>query len=176
MIANVNGSFKNFDGSIYTTGSDFTNAEIDLWIDPASIDTGEAKRDEHLKGFDFLDASKHNQISFRSNTMQRKETEGAYELWGDFTLKGITKHIQLDVEFGGVAKDLNGKEKAGFVVTGKINRSDWNLLWNPTLESGGFLVSDEIKITCELELDNLGTLDDTMKLEKENNIAQSAQS
>lgn len=176
MIANVSGSFKNFDGSIYTTGSDFTNAEIDLWIDPTSINTGEAKRDEHLKGLDFLDVSTHSQISFRSNTMQKKEAAGEFELWGNFTLKGITKHIRLDVEFGGIGKDFNGKEKAGFVITGKINRSDWNLMWNPTLESGGFLVSDEIKISCELELENLGIQDDTMILEKEEIKFHSTQS
>lgn len=167
MIANVNGTFKNYDVSIYTTGNDFTSAEVDLWIDPSSINTNDEKRDEHLKGSDFLNASNHSQISFTSNTMQMKDAIDEYELWGDLTIKGITKHIKLDVEFGGIAKDPYGTEKAGFVVTGKINRSEWDLVWNPTLETGGFLVSDEIKICCELELVNLGSQDDTISLEKD---------
>jgi polyisoprenoid-binding protein YceI len=165
MIAHVKGTFKNYDASIYTTGIDFTTAEIDVWIDPASFDSGDAERDEHIIGKDFFDTENHKQISFSANTMEVKNSLGEHELWGDLTMKGITKHIMLKVEFGGMAIDGFGREKAGFIVTGKINRSDWGLEWNSILEGGGLLLSDEIKIFCELELINLGSKDDTLKLE-----------
>lgn len=165
MISNVNGSFKTFDASIYTTGQDFTTAEIDLWIDPSSINTGDEKRDEHLKGPDFFDAENHKQISFTSSTIGKPDADGNHELWGELTMKGITKNVKLDVEFGGISKDPWGNEKAGFTVSGKINRSDWCLVWNGTLETGGLLLGDEVKISCEIELVNAGQKDLTMELE-----------
>jgi polyisoprenoid-binding protein YceI len=167
MISNIKGSFKNYDASIYTTGTDFTNAEIDLWIDPASINTGDEKRDEHLRGADFFDVANHKQISFSSNTMQKKDAKNEFELWGDFTLKGITKHIKLDVYFAGIAKNAYGSEIAGFVLTGKLNRSDWGLVWNSAVETGTLLISEEVHITCEIELINLGSKGNILSLENE---------
>jgi polyisoprenoid-binding protein YceI len=152
MITNVKGTFKEFDGSIYTTDENFMTSEIDFWINPASIDTGDAKRDEHLKSADFFDVENHKQITFVGNTYEKVDKDGSYELYGDLTIKGITKQVKLDVEFGGVMKDPWGNEKAGFSVNGKINRKDWGLVWNATLETGGVLVSEEIKISCEIQL------------------------
>lgn len=165
MIAHAKGSFKNFDASIYTSGKDFTTAEIDLWIDPSSIITGDAKRDEHLKGPDFFDVQNHKQITFTSSQIGKRGTDGQHELWGELTMKGIAKNIKLDVQFGGIVNDPWGKEKAGFTVTGTLKRSDWGLVWNAALETGGVMVSDEVVISCEVELSNAGQKDLLMKLE-----------
>ena len=166
MIAHVKGTFKTFDASIYTNSDDFTTAEVDLWIDPASIFTGDAKRDEHLKSPEFFDVGRHKQITFTSSTMGKADADGKQELWGELTMLGITKNVKLDVHFGGIAKDPWGNEKAGFTLTGKIIRSDWGLVWNATIETGGVMVSDEVTILCEIELINKGQEDMTMKLEQ----------
>jgi len=159
MIAHIKGAFKTFDASIYTTQKDFTTAEVDLWIDSFSISTGDEKRDEHLRSSDFFDVKNHKQITFISSTIGPADKNGCHELWGELTMVGVTKNIKLDVQFGGISKDPWGNEKAGFSVTGKINRSDWGLEWNTPLETGGLLVSDEVTITCDLELTNLGNRD-----------------
>jgi polyisoprenoid-binding protein YceI len=166
MIAHVKGTFKIFDASIYTNSSDFTTADVDLWIDPASISTGDAKRDEHLQSPEFFDVLKHKQITFTSSTMGKPGKDGIQELWGELTIIGVTKNVKLDVQFGGIVKDPWGNEKAGFTLTGKINRSDWGLVWNATLETGGVMVSDEVSISCEIELINNGQEDMTMKLQQ----------
>lgn len=152
MITNVKGVFKEFDASIYTTGEDFMTSEIDFWLNPASIDTGAPDRDAHLKSADFFDVENHKQITFIGDTYEKVDNDGSYTLWGDLTIKGITKKIKLDVEFGGIMKDPWGNEKAGFTINGKINRKDWELNWNAALEAGGVLVGDEIKISCDIEL------------------------
>ncbi len=165
MISNVNGSFKTFDASIYTTGKDFTTAEIDLWIDSNSINTGDEKRDEHLKAADFFDAENHKQISFTSSTVGKPDADGNHELWGELTFKGITQNIKLSVEFGGITKDPWGNEKAGFSVSGKINRSDLGLGWNGAMDASGLVLGDEVKISCEIQLLNAGQKDLKMELE-----------
>jgi polyisoprenoid-binding protein YceI len=152
MITNVKGVFKEFDASIYTTGDDFMTAEIDCWINPASVDTGNADRDAHLKSADFLDVENHKEINFTANTYEKVDNDGSYELYGDLTIKGITKRIKLDVEFGGVIRDPWGNEKAGFSINGKINRKDWGLEWNSMLNGGGLLVGNDVWISCEIEL------------------------
>ena len=165
MISNVKGAFKLFDASIYTTLKDFTTAEIDLWIDVASVTTGDAKRDEHLRGADFFDVQKHKQITFTSSTIGKSDKDGNRELWGELTMKGIKKNIKLNVQFGGILNDPWGNEKAGFTITGFINRSDWGLSWNNAMETGGFMLSDEVAISCEVELTNAGQKDLKMELE-----------
>ena len=152
MISNVKGIFSEFDASIYTTGDDFTTAEIDCWINVASIETGNADRDKHLKGPDFFDAENHPQISFTSNTYENVDKDSSYELWGTLTMKGISKKIKLDVEFGGVVKDPWGNEKAGFSINGKINRKDWELNWNNLLETGGVMLGEQVTVSCDIQL------------------------
>lgn len=152
MITNVRGVFKEFNASIYTTAKDFMTVEMDFWLNPASIDTGDVKRDEHLKGADFFDVDNHKQITFIGNTYQKEDAKNKYTLYGELAMKGISKQIKLDVEFGGTTKDPWGNEKAGFTITGKINRKDWGLTWNNPLEAGGMLVSDEVLINCEVQL------------------------
>ena len=152
MITNVKGEFKEFNASIYTTGENFMTSEIDFWLNPASVNTGDPKRDEHLRSIDFFDVENHKQISFTGNTYEQADGDGSYTLYGDLTIKGIKKQVKLDVEFGGVMKDPWGNEKAGFTINGKINRKDWGLNWNAALEAGGVLVSDEVRINCEVQL------------------------
>jgi len=165
MIAHVKGAFKTFDASIYTTDKDFTTAEIDLWIDASSITTGDINRDKHLKGVDFFDVHNHKQITFTSTTIENPGPDGTHELWGKLTIKGITKNVKLNVQFGGIITDPWRNEKAGFTVTGKINRNDWGLTWNTSMETGGFMVSEEVTISCEVELINAGPKDLAMELE-----------
>jgi polyisoprenoid-binding protein YceI len=165
MISNTKGVFKIFDAAIYTSEKDFTTAEIDVWIDAGSINTGDEKRDEHLKGPDFFDVENHKQISFTAKTIEKQDADGNQELWGELTMKGVTKKIKLNAEFGGILTDPWGKERAGFTVKGKINRSDWGLVWNAAIETGGLMVGDEIKISCEIELMNTSASDLVMDLE-----------
>jgi polyisoprenoid-binding protein YceI len=152
MISNVRGVFKQFDASIYTTGDNFESVEVDCFIDAASVDTGNADRDKHLVGPDFFDSANFPQLSFTANTVENVDKDGSYELWGELVIKGISKKIKLDVEFGGVVKDPWGNEKAAFTLNGKINRKDWGLNWNTALEAGGVLVSEDVRISCEVQL------------------------
>ncbi len=165
MIAHVKGAFKTFDASIYTTDKDFATAAIDLWIDASSITTGNVKRDEHLISPDFFDAKNHKQITFTSSTIGKADAEGNHELWGELTIKGVTKNLKLHVAFGGLLNDPWGKERAGFTVTGKMNRNDWGLNWNSPIETGGLVVGEEISISCEIELTNAGEKDLEMELQ-----------
>ena len=100
MVANVRGSFKEFYASIYTTGDDFLSAEIDCWINPASIDTGNEKRDAHLKSADFFDVETYKEINFEANTIELVDKDNNYKLFGALTMKGVKKQIRLHVEPG----------------------------------------------------------------------------
>ena len=148
MITNVKGEFRKFEAVI--DGEDFTKAAITANIDVASIDTNNTDRDNHLKSPDFFDAPQFPSIAFTGTSFTKKDEEN-YVLKGNLTLKGVTKEVSLDVEFGGANKDPWGNEKAGFSVSGKINRNDFNLNWNAALEAGGVLVSEEVKIHAELQ-------------------------
>ncbi|MFA5815454.1 MAG: YceI family protein [Bacteroidales bacterium] len=151
MIVNVKGLFKEFDMNVSTNGDDFNGAKIDFKMKAASINTGEAGRDTHLKSADFFDVENYPEITFTLGSLKQIDEEN-FELLGDLTIRGISKPIKLDVEFGGVQKDPWGNTKAGFTLTGKVNRKDFGVLWNATLESGGVLVGEEVKILCEVEL------------------------
>ncbi|MFI5148838.1 MAG: YceI family protein [Bacteroidia bacterium] len=169
MITHAKGSFKSFEASIVTTGKDFTTAVINVAIDVSSISTGDVKRDEHLLGEDFFDVKKHKQINFTSETIGKVDAQGNHELWGSLTMKGITKRIMLNVQFGGMVKDPWGNEKAGFTLSGKLQRSNWELTWNAALETGGFMVSEDVTIACEIELVNQGSKVMTLKSSEESN-------
>jgi polyisoprenoid-binding protein YceI len=152
MITNVKGVFKDFNANVYTSGDDFVPSGIELMINSGSIDTGDTKRDEHLKSSDFFDVENFRQISYDGTKCEKADNEGNFVMYGDLTIKGVKKPVKLDVEFGGIMKDPWGNEKAGFTVNGKINRKDWGLNWNAALEAGGVLVSDEVKISAEAQL------------------------
>ena len=149
MIAKVRGVFKKFDADVHTSGIDFSTAVIDLWIDTSSVYTGDEKRDEHLRSDDFFDVANFKEISFTSDSISKADAGSNHEMWGKLSIKGISKVIELNVVFGGIITDPWGNERAGFSVTGKINRKDWNLNWNTALSMGGVMLSDEIKINWE---------------------------
>lgn len=153
MITNVKGTFKDYDASIYTTGEDFNTAEVDFWLDPHSVDTGDVNRDNHIRSGDFFDVENFKQIHFTTDfAIEKVDNDGSYEVWGDLTIRGIKKQIKLSIEFGGIVKDPWGNHKAGITVHTKINRKDWGLNWNAALEAGGVLVSDEVRIAASLQL------------------------
>lgn len=149
MINNVKGEFRKFNASLVAEGSDFTKSSITANIDAASIFTNDDQRDGHLKSADFFDVENYPTLSFQGKSfIGLGET---YKLTGILTIKGVSKEVELAVEFGGFNKDPWGNEKAGFSVEGKINRKDFGLTWNAALETGGVLVSDEVKISAELQ-------------------------
>jgi len=150
MISNVLGSFKEFEGKASMVENDFSSAIVNFSISAASIDTEAADRDTHLKSVDFFDVENYPKIEFAGKGMTQKD-EDNYELKGNLTIKGISKPVTLVVEFGGLMTDPWGNKKAGFSVTGEINRKDWGMVWNAALETGGVLVSDKVKILCDVE-------------------------
>lgn len=150
MISNVLGSFKKFEGSASMIENDFSSTKVSLSIYTDSIDTEAADRDAHLKSADFFDAENFPKIEFEGKGMTQKD-EDNFELAGNLTIKGITKPISLSVEYGGLMTDPWGNKKAGYSVTGEINRKDWGMGWNAALEAGGVLVGEKIKIMCDVE-------------------------
>jgi polyisoprenoid-binding protein YceI len=153
MITTVTGTFKTYAGEIETNGEDFTGAKIKFTADINSIDTGSEQRDGHLKGEDFFSAAEHPQLVFMSSDSgMEKKSEHEYILSGKLTIRDKTLPIQLNVEFGGIAKDPWGNTKAGFEVTGKINRKDFGLKFHAVNEAGNLLVSEEIKLIAEIQL------------------------
>lgn len=150
MISNVMGSFKEFEGKASMVENDFSTTKVSVTIKAASIDTEAPDRDAHLKSADFFDVEKFPVLEFEGNGMVQKDEEN-YELNGDLTIKGITKPVKLSVEYGGLMTDPWGNKKAGFSVTGEINRKDWGMVWNAALEAGGVLVADKVKILCDVE-------------------------
>ena len=151
MITTVTGYFKEFSASAESQDNDFENAKISFEAKTASVDTNNEDRDNHLKSGDFFDAENFPVLKFESTSMEKVD-DGNYKLNGQMTIKDSTKPLTLDVEFGGIMKDPWGNEKAGFSLSGKINRKDWGLNWNATLETGGLLVSDDVRIFCEIQL------------------------
>lgn len=152
MITNINGKFHNFTVEAETEEEDFMTAKVTATIDVDSISTGSEDRDKHLRSPDFFDVNKHRNITFVTTKYENVDNDGSYELYGDLTIKDVTKNIKLAVEFGGVVKDPWGNTKAGFTINGKINRKDFGLNWNAATETGGVLVGDEVKIYCEIQL------------------------
>jgi polyisoprenoid-binding protein YceI len=151
MVTNVSGNFNSFSVTAETTDDHFSNAVVEFAADTASISTNSEQRDEHLKSADFFDAANFPHITFKATKLEKAGSDD-FELTGDLTIKGVTKSIKLNAEFGGVVKDPWGNTKAGFTVTGKINRKDFGLSWNAALETGGVMVSEDVKINSEIQL------------------------
>lgn len=150
MFTNVSGKFDTFQATAESDGDNFENARFDFQAETTSINTGNADRDNHLRGGDFFDAAQFPQLTFKSTAFQQKSGDD-YTLTGDLSLHGVTKSISLDVEFGGLAQDPWGNTKAGLSATGKLNRKDFGLNWNAALEAGGVLVGEEVKLHIELQ-------------------------
>ncbi|MFI5451764.1 YceI family protein [Pedobacter sp. UC225_61] len=149
MITTVTGNLKSFSAELTSNDDDFTNADISFKGDISSIDTGNIDRDNHLKSADFFDAEKYANIEFKSTSVEKDGDD--YILKGDLTVKDVTKSVKLTAEFGGIATDPWGNTKAGFTLSGKINRNDFGLTWNAALETGGVMVSEEVRILGELQ-------------------------
>lgn len=150
MITNVKGEFRKFNASLSSDGNSFNNAAVSVSIDAASVFTNEENRDNHLKSADFFDVENNKEITFTGTSFTKVDDEN-FTLKGNLTIKGVSKEISLAVEFGGVNKDPWGNEKAGFSVSGKFNRKDFGLNWNAALETGGVLVSEEVKLNAEVQ-------------------------
>jgi polyisoprenoid-binding protein YceI len=150
VISTVSGFFKSFAGELITDNNDFENAEIDFTLDIDSIDTNQSQRDEHLKSAEFFDAAQYPQISFKSSSFT-KTGDDEYALKGDLTIKDVTKPVTLDVEFGGSAADFYGQTKAGFEISGKINRKEFGLTWDGVTEAGSIVVGEDIKLLINVQ-------------------------
>ena len=150
MIANVKGEFRNFNATIVTEGNDFSKGNVEVIIEAGSVFTNATDRDTHLKSADFFDVDNNKELKFTGKSLKRLDDDN-YLLTGLLNIKGIEKEVSFDVEFGGINKDPWGNMKAGFSLNGKINRKDWKLNWNAALETGGVLVSDEVRITADVQ-------------------------
>jgi len=153
VISEVEGSFKDFDGTVEHTKPDFSDAKINFTIKVASIDTDNEKRNGHLKSTDFFDAEKFPEITFTSSSLKPLGSN-KYELTGNLTMKGITKPVKFDVTYGG-QMNIKDQVKAGFKAKTTINRFDYDLKWNAATETGGLVVSKEVDITINAELNQV---------------------
>ena len=150
MITNVTGSFQQFDATMESNEDDFSDATISFEADVNSISNNE-QRDGHLKGADFFAADEFPKLQFSSTSFTKKSAD-TYSLKGNLTIKGITKPVELTVEYGGNMTDFYGQNKAGFEITGKINRSDFGLTWSAVTEAGGVVVSEEVKLHLAVQM------------------------
>jgi polyisoprenoid-binding protein YceI len=150
LVGTVTGHFRDFQGTIDLDREEPARSSVAFEIRAASIDTGNPKRDEHLRSPDFFDVDKHPTITFRSKRIAR--TSGnRYAVTGDFTLHGVTKELTLPVEFLGTARDPWGNERAGFSASTTLDRKAYGIVWNQTLDTGGLLLGDEVEVTIAIE-------------------------
>ncbi|MCW3462793.1 YceI family protein [Chitinophaga nivalis] len=151
MITTVTGQFASFDGTMETTGTDFSDATVSFEADINSITTQNAQRDQHLLTGDFFEAEKYPKLTFVSKEIKKVDSEN-YKLVGDLTIRDNTRTVELAVEFGGEVVDPWGQTKAGFELSGKINRKDFGLTFNATTETGGILLSDDVKLLASVQM------------------------
>lgn len=151
MISTVTGQFKTFNLVAETENDDFNTAKkIEFTADVDSIDTNSEQRNGHLKSPDFFDVEKYPQLKFTGKKYDADGDEG--KITGELTMHGVSKPVTLNVEFGGIVTDPYGQTKAGFTVSGKINRKDFGLSWGAVTETGNVLLADEVKINAEIQL------------------------
>ncbi|MBU6119431.1 YceI family protein [Hymenobacter siberiensis] len=151
VISTVTGSFSTFAGSMESAGDDkFENAQVEFSLDVESISTNQEQRDAHLRGEEFFDAAKFPQIKFVSTSFV--STGGnEYKVTGNLTVKDVTKPVTLEAEYGGSAVDFYGNHKAGFEVTGKINRKEFGLTWGAVTEAGSIVLGDDVKLIINVQ-------------------------
>jgi polyisoprenoid-binding protein YceI len=151
MISNVRGQFQKVNGTVEFDEAHPANSKVGVQIEAASVNTKEEKRDAHLRSPDFFDAEKYPYLTFKSKRIEVKDANHT-RLIGDLTIRDVTKEVSLDVEYNGSAKSPWGTTSAGFSAKTTIKRKEWNLNWNVALETGGWLVGDDININIELEI------------------------
>ncbi len=152
MISTVTGTFGTYEGSVETANDeDFTGSKVSFSADIDSISTGQEQRDGHLKSGDFFDAASFPKLTFASTSMEKVDDD-TYTVTGDLTIKGTTKQVTLKAEFGGIMGDFYGNTKAGFDISGKINRQDFGLTWGAVTEAGGVVVSDEVRLAFNIQV------------------------
>jgi len=150
LVGKVPGRFTGFSGTIEFTPGKPESWKVEAKIDPATINTDNEKRDGHLKSADFFDVAKHPEMSFKSTKVTDAKGDSA-KLHGELTMHGVTKPVVLDLEIGGTTKDPWGNTRAGFTATGKINRKDFGIVWNKTLDAGGLMLGEEVAVSLDIE-------------------------
>ena len=150
VISTVTGRFNNFSGTVHANKPDFSDARIQFEADVNSISTNNEQRDGHLKSPDFFDAASYPAIKFQSSSIARKG-EGEYVLAGNMTIRGTSRQVSLNVVYNGTVKGFEG-DVAAFEITGTLNRQDFGLRWNAMTETGGVVVSDDVRLDIVVEL------------------------
>ena len=150
MVSNVSGHFKAFNATVETEGDDMTTAKVHFTADVDSISTNSEQRDGHLKTGDFFDAANHPQIIFDGQGLEHVEGEH-YKIHGTLNMRGVSKEVTLNVEYGGVMQDPWGNTRAGFAVTGKVNRKEYGVSFSMVSETGSILLGDEVAISVNAE-------------------------
>ena len=151
MISNVSGAFLKFNVETETTSDDFSDAKVVAKVEVPSITTNNEQRDAHLRNADFFEADKYPEITFKSTKVEKVDDD-TFNLYGDLSIREITKPVKLSVEYNGIAKDSWGNTKAGFTFKGQINRKDFGITYNAALETGGLVLGEDVKINGEVQL------------------------
>jgi len=150
VISKVRGRFAKWNAKLALDTADHSRSSVEVEIDAASIDTGVADRDAHLRSPDFLDVAKYPALTYRSRRVEALSGD-RLRVVGDLTIRGATREVVLDVEYGGQGKDPWGNQRVGFTATASLNRKDFGLTWNQALETGGVLVADRVDVEIELQ-------------------------
>jgi polyisoprenoid-binding protein YceI len=151
LVSSVTDNFRDFDAAIALNRDNPAASSVQLTIRTASIDTANKNRDEHLRSPDFFEVSKYPTLTFKSTEIKAK-SKSEFDVTGDLTIHGVTKRVTLPVTFLGFARDPRGNERGGFEIETTLNRKDYGLLWNQTLDEGGFLLGDDVKVDISLEV------------------------
>ncbi len=151
MISTLTGKFTGFSGEVENDAADFSDAKINFSADVTTINTGNEQRDGHLQSEDFFNTAAFPTLTFTSTGMT-KTADDTFVLAGDLNMHGVSKNIELNLVFNGLMTDPYGNEKAGFELSGKISRKDFDLTWSATTEAGGIVVSDEVKLLCNVQI------------------------
>jgi polyisoprenoid-binding protein YceI len=151
LISEVSGRFDKYSIEVVSAKEDFSNAQINVTVRTSSIDTDNEKRDKHLRSDDFFNAEKYPELKFVGRKLEKIEGD-TYKLYGDLTIRDITRPVTLDVTMGGVVKDPWGNERAGFSISGEIDRFEYGLTWDAATEAGGLVVGPKVKIQSDLSL------------------------
>jgi len=151
LMSKVSGKFDDFAGTIKADPKDASASSVEFTIKTATVDTGNADRDKDLKTANFFDVEKHPEITFKSTSIKPTSKKNVYDVTGDLTMHGVTRRVTIPVEFLGFAKDPWGNDRAGFTLSTTLNRKDYGINWNKALDSGGYLLSDDVDVTVNIE-------------------------